>query len=392
MKIDKSLEICIGNLDKRKEIILQKVVDIYISKSEPEPIGSRTLSKNLNISAATIRNEMGDLEEMGFLLQPHTSAGRVPSSAAYRYYVNSLMSKYEVTKKEINEMQHQIGRKLEEMDEILKCFSIFLSKCVNMPTVVMVPNSKVDKIKTIKLVEVDSKTLIVVIAYHAGSSKSKQVSSECDIDKEFLNDFEEVLNKTLSNVLFNDIAFSDFTNIAEKLKSDRNLDSQNLKILNTILDFVHLNVFKTNDKEIFMEGITNILRFPEYNNIDKAKEMLELFDEKKVIGKLLNNLTQKSENEENKENGDFRDKFKNQNLEILIGDENEDSKLKDNSIILSKIDLGNDIVGFFGIIGPTRMNYPQIIPKIEILTSELNKILRQNFDSNNNSNNKNNTS
>ncbi|MCL2837647.1 MAG: heat-inducible transcriptional repressor HrcA [Oscillospiraceae bacterium] len=244
-------------LDERKKLILQAVVEGYINTAEP--VGSRSIAKlsPLGLSAATIRNEMGDLEEMGLLEQPHTSAGRVPSQLGYRYYVDSLMQKYRMTAQEINQFRATLEMKLQEQDGLIRHISKMFSQLTSMP-------------------------------------------------------------------------------IIASLESDENRK--------------------------YLEGRANILGFPEYNDIEKAKNILHVFDDEQNFDEALKVIPQSD------------------NVSIIIGNENNIPELRDCSLVVARYNAGKNIAGTIGIIGPTRMDYSKIVSKLEYLTNELSRRLADDFE------------
>jgi len=341
-------------LDERKRLILQAIVEDYISTAEP--VGSRSISKRpeLNLSAATIRNEMGDLEEMGLLVQPHTSAGRVPSNLGYRLYVDSLMKKYEMTSNEIAVMQGAMFHKMRELDKIVKDVSAAFSAITNLPTVGMLPRIEKGIVKSIKLVKIDDLSVMLIIATGEGMIKNKVLNLKTEIDDEDINRLNGVLNQNLAGLKVSEIGLGNVIEV-------QNAVGDNFELLTSVLELVHETVSEIDVRDVFMEGATNILRFPEYSNVEKIKEIFELFENKTDIGEMIKLSAEDS------------------NVKIIIGDENPIPQLKNNSVILSPYKISDDLTGVIGVIGPMRMDYSKIVSSIEYFSNNLSKMFKEKY-------------
>ncbi len=335
-------------LDERKKLILQAIVEDYISTAEP--VGSRSVSKRpeLNLSAATIRNEMGDLEEMGLLVQPHTSAGRVPSTLGYRLYVDSLMKKYEMTANEIEVMESAMLLKMRELDKIVKDVSAAFSKVTNLPTVAFLPKAYSAAIKSIKLVKVDEESVMLIISAGEGLIKNKLLNLTKSVSEEDLDGINEILNKNLSGLTISEIGLENVLNVKEAV-------GENAELLSEVLSLVKEAADEAGTGEVFMEGATNILRFPEYSKVDKIKEIFDLFEDKEHLGEVI------------------KLNAKDSDVKILIGDENNLPELKDNSVIISPYRINDGLTGFIGVIGPVRMDYSRIVSSLEYFSKSLEK-------------------
>jgi heat-inducible transcriptional repressor len=351
------------SLCDRKREVLRTLIELFIGMDEPEPVGSRTLSKTLDMCAATIRNEMCDLEEMGFLQKPHTSAGRVPSSAAYRYYVDNLMEKFKVTKREIIALRRRIRSKIDELHEIAREFSAVFSHGESMPTFSFVQKPNSGAIKCVKLLTIDPETVMAIIVLTGGASKNKQFRVKKAPSYEALQALENIINSALAGISLSKIGYGDFQNIEREISATFKNPSEN-SLARSVVQFLHSNVFVRAEGEIFMEGAANILRFPEYNNIEKAKEMLEFFDEKSAISHEINELLSHEKKASQKSGRAL----------VIIGDENKNSRLKGSAVILTRFKTGAETSGVFGVIGPTRIDYRRIIPKLELFALLMSEI------------------
>ncbi len=340
------------NLDDRKKSILRAIVEGYIKNAEP--VGSRSIAKNtdLNLSAATIRNEMGDLEEMGFLVQPHTSAGRVPSSQGFRFYVDSLMDRYRMTTSEIRQLRTAMLHKIRELDKIVTDFSAVFSNLTSLPTFGVLPTFEQGAIKGIKLVSVDDKTLMVIVSDSSGLIKNKLLRLREPISDELLSQLTQVLSQNLVGYTRSEINLNHIIEIANAL-------GKNHEILTSVLELVHEAISEIDQREIYMEGSTNILRFPEYNDITKIKEIFEFLDNKESLGNLIGNLPDLKEGE----------------VRVLIGEENKIPQLKNNSVVLSTYKAGPDLTGIVGVVGPMRMDYSRVVSGVSFFSDQLGKLL-----------------
>lgn len=339
-------------LDDRKRRILQAIVESYINTAEP--IGSRTIAKNseLNLSAATIRNEMGDLEEMGLLIQPHTSAGRIPSQLGYRLYVDSLMQRYKMTAGEIASLRNAMLPKIEELDKTVKKLSAFFSSITNMPTLATLPTVERGRINSIKVVMIDPRTLMVIIAAGSNILKNKLLRMSAEVSEEFVNKLNVILNENLVGLTKSEISLDNIMQVQSAVGG-------NPEILTAALSLVHEAITELDNSEIILEGVTNILRFPEYNDIERVKELLGFFEDKENLARLI--------------------KEPSGGISVIIGEESNIPELKDNSIVLSSYELGDGMRGFIGVIGPVRMNYSRAVSNLEYYTKQFEKTLREKF-------------
>lgn len=340
------------SLDERKRLILQAIVEDYINTAEP--VGSRSISKRpeLNLSAATIRNEMGDLEDMGLLMQPHTSAGRVPSNLGYRFYVDSLMKKYEMTAREIEVMQGAMFLKMRELDKIVKDVSAAFSAITNLPTVGLLPRIEKGIVKSIKLVKLDEKSLMVIISTGEGMIKNKLLHLKSEIGDLELDSLNDILNRNFAGLRLSEIGLKNVMEV-------QNAVGENTEVLTEVLSLVHEEVSQVDGADVFMEGATNILRFPEYSNVEKIKEIFDLFEDKAHLGEVIKLNAADSD------------------VKILIGDENPIPELKNNSVIISPYKISDGLTGFIGVIGPMRMDYSKIVSSLEYFSKNLERTFQE---------------
>lgn len=335
------------DLSERKLKILQAIIADFIRTAEP--VGSRTLSKNydLGISPATIRNEMSDLEELGYLTHPHTSSGRVPSEKAYRLYVNQMMNKHELTIEQKSSIAQQLHDNVNELEKMVQQAAHVLSEITNLTAFAMTPRKDQDTLKYINLLPVDDYTAVLMLVSESGKVSNKAVRFDKAVSEETLRILAKTMTynyrgKTLSEALTQDI-IEDVQTDAEAMGMLEN----NIKpsFVKTLEDMLNVN--------LYMDGLTNIFSLPEYNNLDKARMFLEMVNKKEDFTKTLIN----------RENG----------VIITIGNENQDELLSDCSVITATYHVNGKQLGKIGVIGPTRMQYDEVTSVIEYLTDNISK-------------------
>lgn len=337
------------SIDERKIRILQAIINDYITTGEP--VGSRTLAKkyNLGVSSATIRNEMSDLEDMGYLEQPHTSAGRVPSSKGYRLYVDKLMDMPELSlEEELLIKKFMIDSTLYEVEKIIKQTSTLLSELTKLTCIVKTPSVKKSCIKSIQLIAIDATSLLCVVVTDSGIIKNSMIKLSKVPSMEAIQRINMALNHKLMNRSIEEINLEIINSLSYELKGYE-------YIFNAILPVLYDSLKNTDYNEIFMEGTTNIFNYPEYNDIEKAKEMLALLYDKENINKLIE---------------------ADEGLTIKIGDEISIPQARDCSIISAEYSLGGRSVGTISLIGPRRINYSRVISVMAEVMKELNLAIK----------------
>lgn len=336
-------------IDGRKIKILEAIINDYINTGEP--VGSRTIAKkyDLGVGSATIRNEMSDLEDMGYLEQPHASAGRIPSSKGYRLYVDSLMEKAMLTPdEELQIKQYIIDSAMLEVDKIVKQASTLLSELTNLTCVVQTPSVMRSYIKSVQLMKVDDYNLVSVIVTDSGVIKNHMIKVKRIPSIEELQKINELINKRLDNLTIQEINLEVINNLKNDLKGYDDL-------FNAIVPVLYDTLKEDNSSDIFMQGTTNIFNYPEYNDIDNAKQILNLLYNKDYVVELI------------APKGD---------LTIKIGDENYIPEAKNCSVISAEYSLGDRPIGTIGLIGPRRINYSRVIAIMAQVMKELNDALK----------------
>ncbi|MCB6994023.1 heat-inducible transcriptional repressor HrcA [bacterium 210820-DFI.6.37] len=338
------------DLSERKLRILQAIISDFIKTAEP--VGSRTLSKkfDLGISPATIRNEMADLEEMGYLTHPHTSAGRVPSEQAYRLYVNDMMKKRELSEEEKNAIASKLYENVTELEKTVQHAAKILSEITNLTSFALTPSQDEDTLKYINLLPVDEETVVLMIVSHSGKVSNTALKLKVPYTEEGLELLSKTMTynyrgKTLSEVLTLDIIESFETDIEAMNALAKKVMPNFVK---TLEDMLNVN--------LYMDGLTNIFSIPEYNDIDKAKMFLEMLGKKEDFTKTL----------VNRENG----------VIITIGRENTEDIMQDCSLITATYHVDGKLAGKIGVIGPTRMRYGEITSVVEFLTENISNTFK----------------
>lgn len=337
-------------IDDRKIKILEAIINDYIKTGEP--VGSRTIAKNhnLGVGSATIRNEMADLEDMGYLEQPHTSAGRIPSSKGYRLYVDSLMEKSLLSKEEdLKIKEYVINSAMLEVNKIVKNASALLSELTHLTCVVKTPSISMSCLKSVQVMNLDENSLLAVIVTDGGLIKNQIIRINKSPSIEVLNKINYILNKRLLHLSINEINLEVINNLKSDLQGYE-------EVFNAMLPALYQCLKEDDTSRVFMEGATNILNFPEYNDIDKAKEILSLLHNKDCIVELI-----EPEND----------------ITIRIGEENYIPEAKECSVISAEYSLGDSAKGTIGLIGPRRIDYSKVIAIMAQVMKELNKTLKK---------------
>ncbi len=340
------------NLSERKKKILYAIIKTYLDKGEP--VGSRTISKytDLNLSSATIRNEMADLEDLGYILQPHTSAGRVPSDKGYRWYVDSLMVEKE---QQIVEIKDMMLEKADKMDQLLKQVARVLAANTNYATMITAPSYNRNKLKFIQLSKVDERQLVAVIVMEGNIIKNKIVNVEQEIDNETLLKLNMLLNTSLNGMSVEEINLG----MIARLKEQAGIHSG---VISDVLDTVGSVIQVEEDLEIYTSGATNIFKYPELSDKQSAKEIINAFEEKQQLAELV---TKTMSDEDNK------------GIQVYIGSETPVQTMKDCSVVTTTYELGQGMQGTIGIIGPKRMDYEHVMNTLKTLMIELDNIFHR---------------
>ena len=339
-------------LSDRKLKILHAIIKTYLETGEP--VGSRTISKytDLNLSSATIRNEMADLEELGYIMQPHTSAGRIPSDKGYRLYVDMLM---EEKTQELNEMQEQMLQKADKMEQLLKQAAKVLASDTNYATMVSTPRGSANKIKFIQLTMVDDEQLIAVIVLGGNVIKNRIIHVEEQLSNENLLKLNMLLNTTLNGMAIEEINLG----LIARLKEQAGPHSEVVgKVLDAVADAIQLE----EEMQIYTSGTTNIFKYPELSDKQSAQEIISAFEEKQQLTALVTQTLAREDNT---------------GIQVYIGDETPVQTMKDCSVVTATYELGDGMKGTIGIIGPKRMDYEHVLKSMKRLQNELDQMFHK---------------
>ena len=341
-------------LDARKEKILKAIIQTYLETGEP--VGSRTISKysDLKLSSATIRNEMSDLEEMGYIIQPHTSAGRIPSDKGYRFYVDQIIREKE---SQVNEMQELMIHRVDRVELLLKHMAQILAANTNYATMISGPTSHLTKLKFIQLSRVEEKKLLIVVVVEGNIIRNSFVNLEEDVSNEDVLNLNILLNNSLNGLTIQEINLG----MISKLKEQAGIHKQVVElVLNEVSEAIQA---QDADLQIYTSGATNIFKYPELSDTQKASQLLNTLEQKELL------------------KGLFDDKqlpaASNSQIQVYIGDETPIQSMKDCSVVTANYVLGDGLRGTIGIIGPKRMDYEKVVGTLRNLVSQLNDTFNQ---------------
>lgn len=339
-------------LDERKTKILQAVIRNYLETGEP--VGSRTISKytDLNLSSATIRNEMADLEELGYILQPHTSAGRIPSDKGYRFYVDSLM---EEKTKEVVEMKEMLLERQDKMELLLKKVVKVLAENTQYASMISAPQTKRNKLKFIQLSRVDLDQILVVIVTEGNVIKNNILPITEELTDETLLKLNILLNTHLNGLAMEEITLGVITSL-------KNQAGEHSQIISDILDSLGETISGEDDLKIYTSGTNNIFRYPELADGSKASELINTFEEKQQLNELLL--------------GTLSDET-NKGIQIFIGEESPVEGMKDCSVVTATYELEEGMKGTIGIIGPKRMDYEKVVGTLRSMMNQLDDLYKK---------------
>ena len=339
-------------LDERKTKILQAIIKNYLDTGEP--VGSRTISKytDLNLSSATIRNEMADLEEMGYIVQPHTSAGRIPTDMGYRLYVDTMM---ESKMREVEEIKENLLEKEERLDQLLKQTAKLLATNTNYATMVSAPSIHRNKLKLIQLSKVNKKQLLVVVVVEGNVIKNSILDVDNELNEETVLKLNILLNTHLNGLTIEEINLAMITAIKQQagVHSD---------IVAEVIDAIASAIHEEEDLEIYTSGATNIFKYPELVQNDKASELIGTFEEKEKLNELVIKTLAEEENT---------------GIQVYIGNESPVETMRDCSIVTATYDLGEGMKGTIGIIGPKRMDYDKVVDNLKGVMHQLDSIYKK---------------
>lgn len=331
-------------LDDRKKRVLQAIVEEYVQTAEP--VSSSTIVKKHNIqcSSATIRNDMMELEQIGLLDKPHTSAGRVPSTKGYRFYIDKLLNEDNISFEEMSYIKSKLQNKVNELEELTKIVTNTLTEITHYTSLAIGPKIEMQNIEDIKFILLGNNLLMVVILTDSGIIKETIIKFEEPITQEQVNDLNHFFNVKLKYRPLSDISVP----IDEYIMSEMNIQ---LNIIKPILNQINKALSETN--KLHYEGKNKVFNYPEFKQVDLVKNFLDLLDENEVVESIIANSISKDVN-------------------VYIGDEWQNENFKNLSLITFKHELDGKELGTIGIIGPTRMDYSKVISIMKYINKYLN--------------------
>ncbi|PJI07089.1 MULTISPECIES: heat-inducible transcriptional repressor HrcA [Clostridium] len=337
-------------MEERKLKILQAIINDYINNGEP--VGSRTIAKNYNlgISSATIRNEMADLEEMGYIEQLHTSSGRKPSDKGYRLYVDKLMEIPRISLEEEMFIRGKIiSSALYEIDKIIKQAMSLISEMTKLTCVVKSLSAKKSCIKTISLINIEPTIILCVLVTDTSVIKNSIIRVNAGISNRDLERVSNILNSKLKGLTIEEINLEVISNIKRDLNEYGH-------IFDSIMPNLYDILKEADSTEVYKEGAMNIFNYPEFKDIEKAKEFLSVIDNSQILDSLFNISG---------------------GITVNIGNENNMEEAKDFSIVSSVYSFNGKPLGTIGIIGPTRIPYSKVIKVITEVVNQVNDNLNK---------------
>ena len=335
-------------LTERNKKVLRSVVDLYIRTAEP--VGSKAITAlpDMKYSSATIRNEMAALTDMGYLEQPHTSAGRVPSAAGYRLYVDELMMDYRLSIDETKSINSAIEEKMQRVDKMVEKVAKLVSQATNLPAISAASRSGSAAIKRFELIYAGQGSFILVLMLPGDQVVNKLIKLPLNIEESDLRLLSAVLNASMT-----DIPVEEFTpELMEKVMRSAGAGAT---LVPVILDFAQETLKNQGSTNMAVYGQSRLLGLPEYQDVDKAQRLMASFDED-----ALSNLPAVMQNA----NG----------TKVLVGPENVAQELKDTSVVMTKFDIGDGMQGMIGVVGPTRMDYAQVTARLSYFAESLSKM------------------
>ena len=340
-------------LDERKRKILNAIIKTYLETGEP--VGSRTISKytDLNLSSATIRNEMSDLEDMGYIIQPHTSAGRIPSDKGYRLYVDEMLKDKH---NEVKEMKEKLIEKADKLEVILENAAKLLASDTNYTSMITKPKYKKHVVKFLQLSDFDIHKLLMVLVLDNNLVKNRIIDVPIELDKEMVLKLNIVLNTFLQGLGIEGINIA----VIQKLKEQA---GEYKELVELILDEIAKIIDEEDQLQIYTSGATNILKYPELSDKNKASEILHTLEEKNMLTRLI---TDKMENDA-EETG----------IQVYIGNESSIESMKDCSLVTATYKVEDGVYGKVGIIGPKRMDYERVVESLQNFMVQLDNIFKE---------------
>ena len=359
-------------LDERKVKILKAIIKNYLETGEP--VGSRTISKftDMKLSSATIRNEMADLEELGYIVQPHTSAGRIPTDKGYRLYVDDMMSEKEqnitnrenevaVKEQELSSMKDMLGEKVEKVEELLQNVAKVLAKDTNYATMVTTPKVTGNKLKFVQLSQLEANKILAVIVMEGNLIRNKVITVSEDLSQENLLKLNILINTTLTGLTLEQMNLSIVSTM-------ENQAGEHINLVKEVLDAIVDTISSADDLKIYTSGATNIFKYPELSDSTKASELIYALEEKQSLSDLV---------VDDDNSVDEQDSSSNNGIQVYIGNETPIESMKDCSVVTATYELQDGMKGTIGIIGPKRMDYEKVVETLKNMRTQLDDVFKK---------------
>lgn len=361
------------DLDERKVKILKAIIHNYLETGEP--VGSRTISKleGVNLSSATIRNEMADLEELGYIIQPHTSAGRIPSDKGYRFYVDDMMRQREsnvskrearlsIKEAELDNVRESLDEQVDKVEELLQNVAKVLATTTNYATMVSTPKVKGNKLKFIQLSSLEPNKILAVLVMEGNLIRNKVIKISEGISQENLLKLNILFNTTLTGLTLEEMNLSLISKLESQVK-------EHAGIVKEVLDAIVETINKADSLKIYTSGATNIFKYPELSDSDKASELIYALEEKNDLSNLVLDQGELVDNDDPKNTG----------IQVYIGDETPVESMKDCSVVTATYELSDGLKGTIGIIGPKRMDYEKVVENLQNIRSQLDNVFKKSW-------------
>lgn len=342
----------VSNLDDRKKEILKAIIQEHIITAEP--VGSRTLSKNYDfgVSSATIRNEMADLEDMGYLEQPHTSAGRIPSDKGYRYYVDVLMDQQKVISTNLQRSIKQLYKEEKDIKDIISETVKMLSNLIHYTALISEPQLKESRIRKVQVIEVARKSLMIILITDTGMVNNKLIHLEKELNNRQVRYINRYLSDRLENKKLSTLDQEFMKKLEGEIKKRLSISKKLLDLINKELEVL----VDPADLQIYLGGTSYILEQPEFNDLDALKQVMRILDQEDILRKLIGNVSEEG-------------------IEVKIGRENNLEEIQNCSLVVATYSLEDKAIGKIGVIGPTRMEYPRVISTVDFVADVLGEII-----------------
>ena len=340
-------------LSERKKKILRAVVESYVQTAEP--VGSKAILElaDLNVSSATIRNELADLTEQGYLEQPHTSAGRIPSPKGYRLYVNELMEDQRLSLEETRQINEALHLKMQELDKVIDQAGRMVSQLTNYPAFAVAGNPRRVTIRRFDLILVDANSFIVVVMTDGNVVKNKLIHLPAELSEPQLQLLTALLNTSFTGKTVDELT-------PELMRVAEHAAGSSYGLISLVVSFAMEVLDEMENGAVYTAGASHILDHPEYQDVGKAQKLMTYLSEDQSLIQSLALPTM----------GD-------DNTKILIGPENVAEELKDTSVVLASYDIGDGMKGVIGVVGPTRMDYGKVAAKLSYVADGLSKLFGQ---------------